>query len=39
MTTPQLNEFLLHNPGIIEPDKLNWDYEDTNNLMMVVIVL
>ena len=27
-TTPQLNEFLLHNPGIIEPDKLNWDYED-----------
>ena len=27
-TTPQLNEFLLHNPGIIEPDKLDWDYED-----------
>ena len=27
-TTSQLNEFLLHNPGIIEPDKLDWDYED-----------
>ena len=27
-TTPQLNEFLLHNLGIIEPDKLDWDYED-----------
>ena len=27
-TTPQLNEFLLHNPGIIELDKLDWDYED-----------
>ena len=27
-TTPQLNEFLLHNPGIIEPDKLDWNYED-----------
>ena len=27
-TTPQLNGFLLHNPGIIEPDKLDWDYED-----------
>ena len=27
-TTPQLNEFLLHYPGIIEPDKLDWDYED-----------
>ena len=26
--TPQLQEFLLHNPGIIEPDKLDWDYED-----------
>ena len=23
-----MNEFLLHNPGIIEPDKLEWDYED-----------
>ena len=27
-TTPQLNEFLLHNPGFIEPNKLDWDYED-----------
>ena len=25
-TTSQLNEF--HNPGIIESDKLDWDYED-----------
>ena len=28
VTNPQLNEFLLHNPGIIDPDKLDWDYED-----------
>ena len=27
-TTPQLNEFFLHNLGIIESDKLDWDYED-----------
>ena len=27
-TTPQLNEFLLYNPGIIGSDKLDWDYED-----------
>ena len=31
-TTPQLNEFLLHNPGIIEPNKLDWDYEDDQQL-------
>ena len=34
-TTPQLNEFLLHNPGIIEPEKPE---KMTSNLMMVVIV-
>ena len=27
-TTPQLNEFLLHKPEIIEPHKLDWDYGD-----------
>ena len=38
-TTPQLNEFLLQNPGITEPDKLDWDYEDDQKSHMVVIVL
>ena len=26
--TSQLTEFLLHNPGILDPEKLDWDYED-----------
>ena len=25
--TSQLTEFLLHNPDIIDPDQLDWDYE------------
>ena len=25
--TSQLTEFLIHNPDIIDPDQLNWDYE------------
>ena len=27
MLPPQLTEFLLHNPDIIDPDQLDWDYE------------
>ena len=30
-TIPQLNEFLLYNPGIIEPDKLDWDYDQQSH--------
>ena len=25
--TSQLTEFLLHNPDIIDPEQLDWDYE------------
>ena len=26
--TSQLTKFLFHNPGILDPEKLDWDYED-----------